>query len=94
MTLVFNIFVCQQIFCLFTARFINDEKNIFKGMMTNFMFWAIILFIAIGQAIIVEFGNRAFQCCEAGLHYSQWIISIGLGLITWIINFLIKLVPD
>ena len=42
----------------------------------------------------MEFGERALKVNDGGLHYSHWIIAIGIGFSTWGVNFLIKLVPD
>jgi hypothetical protein len=45
MTNVFNIFVLFQIFNMINCRKVNDEKNIFEDMFSNWMFpliWVII----------------------------------------------------
>jgi len=81
LTNVFNIFVVLQIFNMINCRKINDEKNIFGGMFDNYMFIAIWFVIAIGQAIIVEFGSTAMKCSPGGLAWQHWIIAIILGLI-------------
>lgn len=47
MTNVFNIFVYLQIFNMINCRKINDEKNIFLGIHTNWMF-LFIWFIIVG----------------------------------------------
>ena len=50
---VFNIFVVMTIFNIFNGRMINDEINVFKGILSNSMFILIVIFIAGGQVIIV-----------------------------------------
>jgi len=46
-TNVFNIFVVMNIFNLLNARKIHDEKNIFKGILSNKVFLIVWAFIAI-----------------------------------------------
>ena len=46
MTNVFNVFTIMQIFNLFNARKINDEKNIFSGITKNWIFISIVVGIA------------------------------------------------
>lgn len=47
-TNVFNVFVILQIFNMLNARKINDEKNIFTGISSNWMFIAVWVIIVIG----------------------------------------------
>ena len=94
MTNVFNVFVVMQIFNMINCRVINDEKNIFRGIFNNSTYCIIFVIIFGGQAIITEFGSKALKVSPYGLHYSHWIIAIGLGFTTWIVSFLFKFVPD
>ena len=48
LTNVFNVFVVMSIFNLLNARIINDDKNIFKGVLNNGVFCMVLLFISIG----------------------------------------------
>lgn len=91
---VFHMFVMMQIFNLINVRVIHDEPNQFKGIHKNITYWIIFVIILGGQAIIIELGNRAFKVCKDGLHYSHWIISFGLGLTTWGVNYITKKIPD
>lgn len=52
-TMVFNVFVCMQIFNMLTARKLYDEFNIFEGVFTNWMFIGVWFVITGGQIIIV-----------------------------------------
>ena len=79
---------------MINVRKIHDEKNQFEGIHENLTYVIIWFLICAGQGIIVEFGDRALKCNSGGLHYSHWIIAIGLGLTTFIVNFILKLVPD
>lgn len=53
LTLFFNIFVMMQIFNMIAARKINDEINIFTGLLTNGMFIGVYIVIVVGQIAIV-----------------------------------------
>ena len=94
MSNVFNVFVVMQIFNMINCRMINDEKNIFKGIFDNSTYVIIWVVIFGAQAIIMEFGDKALKVNPGGLHYSHWIIAIGLGLTTWIVSYFLKFVPD
>lgn len=53
LTIVFNCFVVMNIFNMLAAKKINDEFNIFEGLMTNCMFCSIWVFIVLLQAVMV-----------------------------------------
>ncbi len=91
---VFNIFVVMAIFNILNARIINDDKNIFKNLLSNSVFCMVFVFIAIGQGIIVEFGSDALKISRGGLHGYHWLIAVILGLGTWVVSFFAKLIPD
>jgi hypothetical protein len=76
------------------CRKIDNEKNIFDGVLENPYFVVIWFIIGGGQAIIIEFSGPAFKVATGGLHYSHWIIAIGLGFSTWIVRFFLTFVPD
>jgi hypothetical protein len=94
MTNVFNVFVFLQIFNLINARVINDDWNVFKGIQNNMMFIGVWIGIAAGQVIIVQVGSVAMKVSPYGVHWSHWIIAIGLGISTWFVAFIVKFVPD
>jgi len=76
------------------ARKINDELNIMEGMHTNFMFIAVWLTIVGGQILMVLFGGWAMKVHLNGLTGSQWLITVGFGAISLVINVILKFVPD
>lgn len=84
----------MQIFNMFCARKIHDEFNIFQGLHKAILFNIIFLIICGGQFVITQFSSSVFYCCEDGLTGVQWGICIGFGASTWIINILLKLLPD
>jgi Ca2+ transporting ATPase len=94
MTNVFNVFVILQIFNLINARRIDDDPNVFAGLFKNWMFVGVWIGIAIAQVIIVEFTSVAFKVSPGGLHWSHWVIAVGLGFTTWIAAFFFKFIPD
>lgn len=94
MSNVFNVFVVMQIFNMINARKINDELNVFSGIFDNATYVIIWLIIVGAHGIIIEFGDRALKVNTGGLHYSHWIIAIGLGFTTWGVAFVLKFVPD
>jgi magnesium-transporting ATPase (P-type) len=67
LTVVFNLFVLFQIFNMLGARKINDELNIFEGILTNAMFLGVWLVIVLGQFFIVTFGGWAMKVHLDGL---------------------------
>lgn len=91
-TLVFNVFVWMQIFNAINSRKIDNTKNIFEGFWRNFLFMGIMLIMIGGQTLIVFVGGAAFQV--DALNGVQWGISIGLGVLSIPIGFLIRLIPD
>lgn len=94
LTFIFTAFVLMQIFNMLCARKIHDEWNIFEGLHKNVIFIVLWFVICGGQAIITQFGSTVFVCCHDGLDGIQWAIAIGVGLSSFIINIILKLVPD
>lgn len=94
LTFIFNAFVIMQIFNMICSRKIHDEWNIFSGIFTNIMFCILWLVIFGGQVLIVQFSGRIFVVCTDGLTIEQWGFSILVGLTVFIVNALLKLVPD
>jgi magnesium-transporting ATPase (P-type) len=94
LTVVFNLFVCFQIFNMLAARKINDEINIFEGFFTNVMFVGIWIIIVIGQIFIVQVGGSALKVHINGLTSVQWGICLVVGFLTLPFNLLLKFLPD
>ncbi|GJJ08344.1 hypothetical protein Clacol_002555 [Clathrus columnatus] len=91
-TLVFNIFVFCQIFNSFNCRSVDNKRNIFEGITSNWYFMAITA-IEIGvQVLIVYVGGAAFQVTPIGGR--EWGISIAFGFMSIPIGFLLRLIPD
>ena len=89
-TLIFNTFVLCQVFNEFNSRKL-DKKNIFKGILKNKLFLAIVGITVVLQLVMVEFLNR-FANTER-LDWGQWGACIGLAALSWPIGCLIKCIP-
>lgn len=94
LSVVFNVFVWMQVFNMINARKIHDEVNIFKGIHRNMLFILIWVIIAGFQFVIAQYTGKIFEVSPDGLNGQQWMISIVLGLGTFIIDLILKFVPD
>lgn len=94
MTNVFNVFVVMAIFNIFNARIINDDFNIFKNIHKNWVFDIIVIGIIGAHILIIEVGSDAFKVSRNGLHIYQWLIAVMLGITTWIVAFIARLLPE
>jgi hypothetical protein len=94
MTTVFNIFVWFQIFNMICARKINDEFNIFKGILDNPLFIIIWIIIGLGQWLMVQLAGRVFKVHQKGLTLDQWLYTTLPALLVFVFNILLKFVPD
>jgi len=93
-TIVFTAFVMMQIFNMINARKIHDEKNVFVGFFDNPMFLIIFSIILVLQVLISQFTADVFYVSRDGLSGVQWIICTAIGLSVFIVDFLIKFIPD
>ena len=93
MTIVFNVFVIYTLFNQVNCRVIDDSYQIFIRIRNNNLFPIITLSELALQIIIVEAGAGAFKCTERGLTSAQWLICLGFSFLTFILSFLIKLMP-
>ena len=93
MTIVFNVFVIYTLFNQVNCRVIDDSYQIFIRIRNNNLFPIITLSELALQIIIVETGAGAFKCTERGLTSAQWLICLGFSFLTFILSFLIKLMP-
>ncbi|XP_030942683.1 putative calcium-transporting ATPase 13, plasma membrane-type [Quercus lobata] len=86
-TLIFNTFVLCQVFNEFNARKL-EKKNIFKGILKNKLFIAIVGITIVLQLVMVEFLKR-FANTER-LDWGQWGVCIGLAALSWPIGWFVK----
>ncbi|KAI9073067.1 hypothetical protein K1719_044987 [Acacia pycnantha] len=88
-TLIFNAFVFCQIFNEFNARK-PDEMNVFRGVTKNRLFIGIITFTLVLQIIIIEFLGKFTSTVR--LDWKMWLISIAIGLVSWPLAVVGKLI--
>lgn len=93
MTWVFHFFVFMQIWNMVCSRKIHDEFNIFEGIASNWMFIVVWLLI-IGGQIAISFSGRVFKLHSAGLSWEQHLSAMGYSLGVFIVNAILKCVPD
>lgn len=76
------------------CRKIHDEYNIFEGINKNPMFIIIWFACTGGQVLITMFGSLVFQVNAKGLDGPQWGIAFLVGTSSFLINIILKSVPD
>ncbi|KAI9203842.1 PMCA-type calcium-translocating P-type ATPase [Polychytrium aggregatum] len=91
-TILFNTFVFLQIFNLINCCRIDNQLNVFRNFFRNPIAIGIVIFIAIGQALIVQFGAVAFQTTP--LSGVQWAACIVIGFISIPLGAIIRLIPN
>ena len=91
-TLVFNTFVWMQIFNQYNCRRLDNEWNVFEGVLKNYWFLSIQLIIIGGQVLIVFIGGQAFAVHR--LNRAQWAYSLVLGFLAMPVAIIIRLIPD
>jgi len=82
-----------QIFNFLNCRKIQDEVNIFKGILNNPFFVSIVSAITIVQLILGNFGGLPLSVSYHGLDFKQWLLAIALasGCLVW--SLILKLIP-
>lgn len=90
-TVIFNTFVFMQVFNEFNARFLEDEKNLFAGLHTNYIFWAVIFITVILQVPLVEYGGAFTQ--TAHLSSEMWLGCLVFSVAVLPYGILLRFVP-
>jgi P-type Ca2+ transporter type 2C len=68
-----------------------QKINVFRGMVSNWIFLGIIAVTVAFQAVIIEFlGTFA---STVPLDWKLWLVSIGLGSISLIVGVILKCIP-
>lgn len=94
LTAVFNLFVWFQIFNMICCRKINDELNVFAHITENVYFAVVWIMICVLQVLLICFAGRVFKCHAGGLTWQQWLYTVLPGIASFLINFVMKFVPD
>ena len=90
-TVIFNTFVCMQIFNEINARKIHGEWNVFSGIHRNFVFLCVVVGQVSVQILIVQFGSFVFN--TRGLPLDLWLWCIFLGSIELLVGQLVIVIP-
>ena len=93
MCLIFNIFVFYTLFNQLNCRVIDDSFNIFVRMNRSLLFPLICLLEMLLQVVIIFIGKSPFHIVNDGLTGVQWGICIGFSAITFVVSFIVKLIP-
>ncbi|KAK0402875.1 hypothetical protein QR680_016589 [Steinernema hermaphroditum] len=82
-TIVFNAFVMMTLFNEVNARKIHGERNVFKGIFSNPIYYVIWLSTMVAQVLVVQFGGRWFR--TASLDWKQWCgcLALGVSVLLW-----------
>ncbi|MCO5611739.1 hypothetical protein L7F22_065997 [Adiantum nelumboides] len=89
-TLIFNAFVFCQLFNEVNSRKL-EEQNVFRGLLSSWLFLGILGTTVVLQVIIVEFLNKFASTVK--LEWKYWVMSIAIGMLSWVIAFFVKFIP-
>uniref|UniRef100_A0A914PPZ0 Cation-transporting P-type ATPase C-terminal domain-containing protein n=1 Tax=Panagrolaimus davidi TaxID=227884 RepID=A0A914PPZ0_9BILA len=73
------------------ARKIHGERNIFKGLFSNPIFYCIWIITFALQVVIVQFGGEWFA--TAPLEWHLWLACLGFGVGTLLWGQIVHCVP-
>lgn len=94
-SIIFNTFVFMQLFNEICSRIIDDSKNIFDRINTNILFIVLWFCEAILQIVIIIFTGPVFHVAKyPGISGEHWGICIAFAFITFIVNYILKILPD
>ncbi|KAL5205656.1 hypothetical protein ABZP36_033865 [Zizania latifolia] len=89
-TLIFNTFVFCQVFNEINSREMQ-KINIFRGIISNWIFIAIITVTVSFQVVIIEF--LGVFASTVPLNWHLWLVSVGLGSFSLIVGVILKCIP-
>lgn len=82
-TIIFNTFVMMTLFNEINARKIHGERNVFRGLFSNPIFYGLWVLTMLTQLFIVQFGGEAFSTVKLTLEQWLWCILFGVGTLIW-----------
>ena len=82
-TMIFNSFVLMTLFNEINSRKIHGERNVFRGIFDNPIFYGIWIVTLCLQFVIVHFGSYAFACHWLTLEQWAWCFLFGFGTLLW-----------
>jgi len=90
-TIIFNSLMFMTLFNEINARKIHDERNVFKGLLTNRIYCVIWILSLTLHVLIVQFGGRVFS--TARLDWYEWLVCAGLGIGSLIWHQIVVSIP-
>lgn len=91
-TVVFNAFVCMQLFNQCNARKCGDERgSVLAGALSNKLFVGILAAEAVLQVAVISFGGAVFDTTP--LNLEQWGACVGLGALGLLVRHALAAVP-
>jgi magnesium-transporting ATPase (P-type) len=93
MSMIFNIFVFYTLFNQINCRVIDDSFNILVRINRSLLFILICLCEIGLQVAIIYVGKSPFHIINDGFTGEQSGICIGFSAITFVVSFLVKLIP-
>eukprot|EP00850_Spirogloea_muscicola_P001670 SM000006S19435 [mRNA] locus=s6:775314:785100:+ [translate_table: standard] len=91
-TIIFNVFVFMQVFNEISARDMV-RLNVFKGILTNRIFCAIIVATVGVQILLVELGFLHKFATTTSLDWQEWLFCVIAGVLALPLAMLVKLIP-
>ncbi len=68
--------------------------DIFSGLLNNYIFWVMLIFITLFEFCIIFFLNKYFNCYAfGGLTAQQWGLSLLMAVTVIPLTFIIRLLP-
>ena len=90
-TMVFNTFVCLELFNEINSRRISNEANVFERIMKNPLFWVIFILSVVLQYLLVQFFGGFFSTTP--LKLSEHLFCICTGFLSLPLYQLARTVP-
>lgn len=90
-SLLYNAFIWCQVFNEFNCRRIGNEKNIFQGLHKCIPFIVVIIVTIALHVILFMFAGRVLK--TVNILWYEWLICLGIGLISIPLSLLGKLIP-
>jgi len=91
LTLVFNVFVWMQVFNEINARKVNNDRNVFRGVLTNKIYWFVMIVTFIAQVLIIELGGEF--TATTSLTAEEWGYCLAFGAGEWIWHQVVMCIP-
>eukprot|EP00753_Platysulcus_tardus_P017632 PLAT6452.2.p1 GENE.PLAT6452.2~~PLAT6452.2.p1 ORF type:complete len:1197 (+),score=723.54 PLAT6452.2:25-3591(+) len=88
-TIVFNVFVMMQVFNEINCRMVNDEANVFRGIMNNMLFVVIVIGTFVVQILLVQ-GGGVFMSVTP-LNFEQHLVCILIGSLALPLSSVVRL---